>query len=595
MGQWEKFIKSHPDLSISVALFLTVLLFFLPGLFFDVIPMDISAAVGGGYLQQPIWENFIFHLKHPASGYYPPLTLLSVIMDHTIWRSDMLIGGGRLHNIILHGGNGVMFFMLLRQLKLRRLNPRHPLSLSLPAVIIAVLCFLFHPQRVESLLLSVGRQDVQALFCGLAGTLFFIRAYRNDKILASIIGAVIYFISFRTAPLLIALPVVLLAGIWCCTEKADWRKSLKMLTPYAAVSVFHLCLMAADYAAGKFSAVSWNELILNYIGYFFKTLLPTDIQPMYADLTFDRNSLIMMIVFGMMVSVTVILSLIRWRYRFVFTAFLLPLLAIYLLIQLPYAGFHTDNGIKFADRYSYCPSLFITLAFAVAYEKFALRRVIWQFVFWAYASLTILLGCCYLQTWQSRESFVNAGLIKGKKSHPLMLKTAALECFYNHDFEQALNFAECAVVESKDADRHAAKVLLLALNGMICLEKSDLNGLAMTDLAIADPAWGQLCCRNAQFAEKVLLKSAAIHQQMGSARNVQYAIKYFQTLADMAKNDPVKRLSYLAYAAYLAGDHALAEKLTVQALEKSPDDPVLLKDLADYRKFKNSPAKAASN
>ena len=50
-----------------------------------------------------------------------------------------------------------------------------------------------------------------------------------------------------------------------------------------------------------------------------------------------------------------------------------------------------------------------------------------------------------------------------------------------------------------------------------------------------------------------------------------------------------------AYAAYLDKDYEGAEKFILQALERSPGDPVLLKDLEDYRKLKNSPAKAASN
>ena len=60
--------------------------------------------------------------------------------------------------------------------------------------------------------------------------------------------------------------------------------------------------------------------------------------------------------------------------------------------------------------------------------------------------------------------------------------------------------------------------------------------------------------------------------------------------------DPVKDLSYRAYAAYLGKDYQLAENLTAQALQISPQDQVLLEFFHYYRdlKLKNSPAKEAS-
>jgi hypothetical protein len=180
MQKVAEFIRKHADCTAAVIIFLVTLLFFLPGLNFDPIPLDNSVYIGNEYLLYPTWDNLIYHLKNPVLELYSPLVMHSFMLDYWIWGKDLLISCGRLHNIILHALNAVMFFLLLRQLKLNRLDPDNPLTLSLPAAIFGALCFALHPQRVESVIWVVERKDVQVIFLGLASALLFIRSYQKN-------------------------------------------------------------------------------------------------------------------------------------------------------------------------------------------------------------------------------------------------------------------------------------------------------------------------------------------------------------------------------------------------------------------------------
>ncbi len=596
MQKVAEFIKKHPDCTAGVVIFLITLLFFLPGLNFEPLPLDTSAYIGNEYLLTPTWENFIHHLKTPVLGLHSPLVMHSFMLDYWIWGKDLLIFGGRLHNIILHAANAVLFFFLLRQFKVSR----QTISLSLPAVIFAVLCFALHPQRVESVIWVVERKDVQVLFCGLLSTLLFTCGYRKNNWWFALAGAFFFLLSFGAKPLMLLLPLILLLGIWVCSSEFEWKKSLKLLTPYLAVIAFYAALNAAQLgesaggsAAGAVSAERLSVVNLNCTNYFFKTLLPLNTQPLYPVFTLDNGMLLLCILFWGMTAATVILSIIRWRYRKEMLTLWLPLLAAFGMALLPMAGFKSIGNAEFADRYSYYPSIFIWVAMALAYNAFAPRRTIWQFAFWAYGFLIVVLGFCYLQSWQSKESFINAMLIQKEKSHPTALRMASWHCLTQKDFANALTFASQAYEQTPEDQRHEAEVYLLATQGMVMVEQGDTRGIILIDQAITSPAWGRLRYSSAGFAEAVLLKAADLHLLMG---DVTFARQCYLVLAELSMgSNPVRELSFKAYAAYLSKDYAEAERLIQQALEKSPDDPVLKKDLADYRKLKNLPAKAASN
>ena len=598
-----KFIREHADLSAAAALFIVTMLFFLPGLDFDTIALDTASYTGKEYLLYPTWQNFIYHLKTPVLGLYSPLVMHSFMLDYWVWGRELLQTGGRLHNIILHSLNAVLFYLLLRKIRLVRLDPAKPLNLSIPAAILATLCFALHAQRVESVIWVVERKDVQVLFLGLASTLLFIGSYRKNRL--PVAGALLFLLSFGAKPLMITLPGVLALGIWAGTEKLDCKKALKALSPYLAVMLVYMITnfvqlsnIASGSAAGAVSADRLSIVAVNYANYFFRTLLPLDIRPLYPLFKWNWVNWSLTVSFWGMCLAFIAAAAIRWRGRKLFTSTLLPLLLAFLGSTLPMAGFKVIGNAEFADRYSYYPSIFIWIGIALAYEYFAPRRTVWQFIFWAYAALQAILGFCYLQTWQSEESFISVALGKdGTDAHPAVLRMAAWECLENEEYEAALKFAEQALAQSDDFRRKEDELYFNALQGLVLMLHGNADGLSQIDRALSTPQWGRVCVTASGFAEKIMFFAAEMHLRRNTQYDLRFAAGIFQALGDFYRGrDTLKELNCRAIAAKLTGDYRTAETLTLKALELSPGDANLLHNLNSIREdIRNLPAKEALN
>ncbi|MBO5667630.1 MAG: hypothetical protein J6S43_00720 [Lentisphaeria bacterium] len=596
------FCKRHADTTAALILFLITLLFFLPGLTYDPVPLDNTAYVGKEYLLYPTWQNIIYHLKTPVLGLYSPLVMHSLMLDYWLWGQELLQIGGRLHNIILHGISTVLFYLLLRQLKLVRFSPVHPFKLSIPAAILGALCFALHAQRVESVIWLVERKDVQVVLLGLLSTICFIRSYRKNRL--PVAGALLYGLSFAAKPMIITLPGVLLLGIWVSTERFDWKKSLKMLWLYLAaggiyfiLNTMQLSTFASDSASGLFSLERWEIVASNYANYFFRTLLPLGVRPLYPLFKRDWVTFTLVAVFWSMTLATVILAFIKWRYRQIFAAFFTPLLLAFLGVVLPVAGFQSIGNAEFADRYSYYPSLFVWIGVAVSYEFLAPRRTIWQFIFWAYAALIAVQGFCYLQTWQTKESFINVSLGDGKHAHSATLRMAAWHSFEQKDFDVAQAFAGQALRNATEFSRSEDELFYRALNGAVLLSYGDPAGLNELDKVLCTPEWGRFQFSARGFSESIMLLTANAHLQRKTDADTGFAAQIFLVLGDLSMNsDPARDLNYKAISAMLMKDYSQAEKLTLQALKYAPDDSNLLNNLRSIReKIKNPPAEATSN
>ncbi|MBE6356528.1 MAG: hypothetical protein E7058_05385, partial [Lentisphaerae bacterium] len=304
-----EFIRKHADFSAAAAVFIVTLLFFLPGLGFDAVLLDNNSYVGMEYLLFPTWQNFLYHLKTPVLGLYSPLVMHSFMLDYWLWGNELIQLGGRLHNIILHSFSAVFFYMLLRKIRLVRLDPVKPFALSIPAALLGTLCFALHAQRVESIIWVVERKDVQVIFLGLASALLFIRSYQKNRL--PVAGALLYLLSFGAKPLIITLPCVLALGIWAGTEKLDWKKSFKLLSPYLLVMLGYIMFnsvqlggVVSGSAAGALSGERLEIVALNYTNYFFRTLLPLGIRPLYPLFQWDWQMIAMCAAFwGMCIAV----------------------------------------------------------------------------------------------------------------------------------------------------------------------------------------------------------------------------------------------------------------------------------------------------
>lgn len=222
------------------------------------------AAVYGrltGYDFQTHWDDNVYILNNAASlgfswehvktvfdvgatktiGQYNPLSMLSFMMDFTLWKGKNP-GGYHLTNIIIHLLNGLLVYHLLFRLHGERL-----------LALVAAAIFLFHPLQVESVAWISERKGLLSLFFMLLSWVGYCR-YRNAQSgggrFAYSISLAAFLLSLLAKTSSIVLPLILLMFDWCF-ENEQQRIRLLDKAPFFVV-------------AGLFSAIEiFSELPQN--------------------------------------------------------------------------------------------------------------------------------------------------------------------------------------------------------------------------------------------------------------------------------------------------------------------------------------------
>lgn len=212
------------------------------------------AAVYGrltGYSFQIVWDDNVYILNNTAAhgftwehvktvfdvsavriGQYNPLSMLSFMLDFTIWRG-LNPEGYHLTSIIIHTLNGLLVYRLLMRLHGERL-----------LALVASAIFLFHPVQVESVAWISERKGLLSLFFLLISWEGYCRyrdAEKGAGRLAYAISLAAYLLSLLAKTAGVVLPLVLLMFDWCFAKK-ERRISLLDKAPYFV-------------AAGIFSAI----------------------------------------------------------------------------------------------------------------------------------------------------------------------------------------------------------------------------------------------------------------------------------------------------------------------------------------------------
>lgn len=212
------------------------------------------AAVYGrltGYSFQIVWDDNVYILNNTAAhgftwehvktvfdvsavriGQYNPLSMLSFMLDFTIWRG-LNPEGYHLTSIVIHTLNGLLVYRLLMRLHGERL-----------LALVASAIFLFHPVQVESVAWISERKGLLSLFFLLISWEGYCRyrdAEKGAGRLAYAISLAAYLLSLLAKTAGVVLPLVLLMFDWCFAKK-ERRISLLDKAPYFV-------------AAGIFSAI----------------------------------------------------------------------------------------------------------------------------------------------------------------------------------------------------------------------------------------------------------------------------------------------------------------------------------------------------
>ncbi len=99
---------------------------------------------------------------------FAPLTIFSYLIDHTLW--GKWAGGYHLTNVLLHGINAVLVFLLVRQITTRHIF----------ALVVAML-FAIHPVQIESVVWISARKGLLSSTFILLSLIFWLKRERTSQ------------------------------------------------------------------------------------------------------------------------------------------------------------------------------------------------------------------------------------------------------------------------------------------------------------------------------------------------------------------------------------------------------------------------------
>jgi len=330
------------------------------------------------------WAQLRWAFTSAVMGHWIPVTWLTFGLDYALWGMNAF--GYHLTNILLHGANAALFYLLGRRLLGLSVPTARPWAITLGAVV-AALFFAVHPLRVESVAWVTERRDVLSALFYLLTVLAYVKAcgaddrWRRRWLLASIVA---YALGLLSKSLIMSLPLVLLILDVYPLRRArgNWRRVLLEKLPYlglavaaAVVSVLVVIAKVGLTSASEYPLPARAAMALySLMFYAWKTLLPLGLSPMYelparVGLTSPRFLAAALVAVG----VSVVLVLARRPWPAALAAWL-----VYGLTLAPVSGIVHNGPQLVADRYSYLSCLGLALlvgaAVAVTVSSAAIAR-----------------------------------------------------------------------------------------------------------------------------------------------------------------------------------------------------------------------------
>ncbi|NNL95380.1 MAG: hypothetical protein HKO64_07120 [Xanthomonadales bacterium] len=335
-------------------------------------------------------ENFIWMLTSAEAFYWHPVTWWSWAADYKLY-GGLDAGGFHLTNVVIHGLNsGLLFLLLLKVLGFTRnrlpvaetITGQHAI---LPAFI-AALVFAVHPQHVESVAWVAERKDLLCqFFLLLALITYFDQHSQNRKARWSGSGLTLVFflLALMSKPMAVTFPLLLLLlDVYPLgrsryyqpgTESAGPTPVTRLLWEKWPYILAALLVAVATIAAsqGAITQVPVGIKLLNafnsIVAYISKFLIPVSFTPHYPYFTTPAKGVELQhfipVIGFLAISASVVVAWIKghrgWLIGWLF----------YLVSLLPVLGLISAGTQGMADRFSYFPTLPFYLAIAIGVKK----------------------------------------------------------------------------------------------------------------------------------------------------------------------------------------------------------------------------------
>ncbi|MBF0178120.1 MAG: tetratricopeptide repeat protein [Magnetococcales bacterium] len=351
------------------------------------------------------WESFLWAWSNIHVGYWIPLTWLSFLLDTTLFG----LHPGAIHtvNLLLHLGNTLLLFGLILRLT----------GHLLPSLLAALL-FGIHPQHVEAVAWAVERKEILAGLFGLAALHLHLTALQPQASFARARfwkPSLFYLASLACKPNWVTLPLLLLLlDFWPLHRlEQGWRTLIREKAPYVVLAFAAAILTLTTTATPSElhgDRLDWTLLPLStrlanmvvvYLDYLFKTLLPIDLAAFYPHPQASLSPLTVALSLLVLLGLTGGALIARRAYPAWTMGWFWFMIALF-----PVSGLAQAGSQAMADRFTYLPHMGLFLALAgllPSWPLASLRRPSFRLIL-AGVTVGIFTLLCWQQVGYWRDS-----------------------------------------------------------------------------------------------------------------------------------------------------------------------------------------------
>jgi len=526
-------------------------------------------------------DNVRWAFGNPVVGNWHPLTMLSHMLDCQIYGLNPR--GHHLTNVLLHGANTALVFLLFRGLTGAIWR-----SLTVAAL------FGLHPLHVESVAWVAERKDVLSTFFGLLCLMAYARYAKESEVQRPRSKGedsttwyywatlVLFALSLMSKPMLVTLPfVLLLLDYWPLNRVRHSESGTRNLSGrlwekipfFALAAVMSVVTYLVQQHTGMMHSLEnvppgarTANALISYCRYLAKFFWPGDLAVFYPYPAHWPMSEALL-AGGLMAGISAFVFVQRTRHPWLLTGWLW-----YCGTLVPVIGLVQVGGQAMADRYTYIPSLGLLILVVWGAYELTKRRGHHEMVLGAAGgaaiSLCAVLTRQQLGYWQNNESLYRHTLAVTKNNY-LAHHNLGIALYREGQINEAISqYREALGLEPNYAEAHYNLGAALAVQGQ-------------TDEAIR------------QFQEAIRIKPdyAEAHSNLGTAfareGHLDEAIgEYRQALR--LKPDNAEFHYDLGAALGLKGqmDEAIAQ--FQEALHLNPDSAAARDNLAHALQIKNT-------
>ncbi len=451
--------RSREKLIFSLLIFLILFLLYLPGLSYPfMLQWDDAVFITDNPHLAFTFENLKLYFTKPFQDLYTPLTMFSLMLDHTL--CGLSATGYHIHNLLLHILCSILFFFILDKMKIR------PFIAFMGALLWAL-----NPQKIESVIWITERKDVLSGFLALASFYLFMQNVEKKQI--PVVSSVLAILALLAKPSVLPLPGVMAVYLITVWGKRHTLKEYMQILLLPVCSFLLFALLSAQISSQTFPGVFQWRLplwIYNILWYPFTAIFPS-VHPFYPLYLDDIRPYIPIYILAPLTA----FLLVFWAKKVrVSTAKITGFLLVTGGLTVPMLGIIVYTYYDQADRYNYLVSLgvwaFIACIAERTFREYPGTQKYLKILLISASFIFFLLSWQYLPYWEKCE-YLFARCLDDKRPCNVMFYDNGSVAAYasgNHQLLQAI--AERMIRDHKaykDSDAQYFSGLAYALHAAI--------------------------------------------------------------------------------------------------------------------------------